>query len=56
MSGENCQILENQAERYTKKSDERANTDSQDGYDHWVWPMDPNVMLYKKIRLVLLFD
>ena len=35
------------AECYNKRSDEGAKIDSQDEYDHGVWPMDPNVMVYK---------
>ena len=38
----------NLAEAYNKRSDEGADTDIQDECDHGVWPMDPNVMSYKK--------
>ena len=38
----------NQVEVYIKRSDEGADTGSQDEHDHGVQPTDPNIMSYKK--------
>ena len=51
-----AKYLKQKMEDYNKRSDEGAVMDSQDEFDHGVHPMDPNVMGYKKIRLVLTFD
>ena len=36
------------AVQLAKRSDEGLLTNSQDEMDHGVWPMDPNVLSYKK--------
>ena len=41
-------VWKSQAEAFNERSDEGADMDSQDEHDHGVWPMDPNVMVYRE--------
>ena len=44
------------AKQLAERSDEGALTDSQDKMEHGVQPMDPNILSYKKMKLVLFSD
>ena len=39
------------ANQYAERSDERVLTNSQDKMDHGVWPIDPNVMSFKRNKV-----
>ena len=54
---EMSKFWKNQVEAYNERSDEGADTDSQDECDYGVQSTDLNIMSHKKkIRLVLSFD